>query len=277
MRKNAGMETFDDKTVVVTGAASGIGRGIAVRFAAAGAKVVACDVDATGLDETALAVREVGCSVDLEILDVRDEDAYNALASRVTADVLCLNAGVFRGGLIWESPRSDWDWVMSVNLHGVLNGLRAFVPGMIQRGAPAHIEITASMAGLIATGMSGIYTASKFAALAVAESLARDLQSVAAPIGVSVLCPSAVNTGIGSSQRNREEAVSNDAGAEAIEKILTDFCAAGLDPMDVGQMVVDAIRSDQFLVPTKDTFAEFIRVRSEALQRKELPPFQMFD
>lgn len=271
------METLTDKTVVVTGAASGIGRGIAVAFAREGAKVVACDVDASGLDATALAVREVGCNVEVEILDVRSEEAWTALAARVVPDVLCLNAGVFRGGLIWESPRSDWDWVMSVNVHGVLNGLRAFVPGMIDRGAPAHIEITASMAGLIATGMSGIYTASKFAAVAIAESLLRDLQAVGAPIGVSVLCPSAVNTAIGSSQRNREDAVHDDSGAEAIEQILVDFCAKGIDPNEVGQMVVDAIRAEQFLIPTRDTAAEFIRTRSDALQRYELPPFQMFD
>ncbi len=271
------MQDLKDKTAFVTGAASGIGRGIAVRLAAAGANVVAADVDAAGLDETALAVREVGRNVDVELLDVRDEEAFAALATKFNPDVLCLNAGVFRGGLMWESPVADWEWVMSVNVFGIINGLRAFVPGMIERGRPGHIEITASMAGLVATGMSGIYTASKFAALAMAESLARDLQSVGAPIGVSVLCPSAVNTGIGSSQRSREEAVADDAGANAIEEILTDFCAKGLDPSEVGQMVVEAIQHDQFLIPTRDTFAEFIRVRSEALMRRELPPFQMFD
>ena len=271
------MDTFEDKVVVITGAASGIGRGMAVKFAAAGARVVACDVDANGLDGTALAVREVGCAIDLEILDVRSQRAFNELAARVTPDVLCLNAGVFRGGLMWESPHADWEWVLSVNVHGILNGIRAFVPAMIERSTQAHIEITASMAGLVATGMSGVYTASKFAALAIAESLARDLQSVNAPIGVSVLCPSAVNTGIGSSQRNREDAPDPDAGADAMDKILTDFCAAGLDPSDVGTMVVEAIRRNEFLIPTRGTFAEFINVRSDALQRKELPPFQMFD
>ena len=271
------MQDFNDKTVFVTGAASGIGRGMAVRFAAAGANVVAADMDASGLDGTALAVREVGCNVDVELLDVRDPDAWAAVAQRIEPDVLCLNAGVFRGGLIWESPIADWEWVMSVNVYGILNGLRALVPGMIARGNEGHIEITASMAGLIATGMSGIYTASKFTALAIAESLARDLQSVGAPIGVSVLCPSAVATAIGASQRNRGDVPGADAGADAIEQILIDFCAGGLDPNDVGQMVVDAIRRNDFLIPTKDTFAEFIRVRSEALMRRELPPFQMFD
>ena len=250
---------------------------MAVSFAAAGANVVAADMDAAGLDETALGVREVGCNVDVELLDVRDADAWVSVAQRVTPDVLCLNAGVFRGGLIWESPIADWQWVMSVNVYGVLNGLRAMVPDMIKRGTEAHIEITASMAGLIATGMSGIYTASKFTALAIAESLARDLQSVNAPIGVSVLCPSAVATGIGASQRNREDVPGIDPGADAIEKILVDFCAAGIDPNEVGQMVVDGIRRNDFVIPTKDTFADFIRVRSDALMRRELPPFQMFD
>ncbi len=273
------MKDFDNTTAVVTGAASGIGRGIAVALAAAGANVVAADVDAAGLDDTALAVRGVGCSVELELLDVRDETAFNALAARIEPDVLCLNAGVFRGGLMWESPVADWEWVMSVNVFGIINGIRAFVPGMINRGRAAHIEITASMAGLVATGMSGIYTASKFAAVAMAESLARDLQSVGAPIGVSVLCPSAVATRIGESQRSRTEGVgpSPNAGADAIEEILSDFCAKGLDPNEVGRMVVDGMRRGDFLIPTRDTFGEFVRVRSEALMRRELPPFQMFD
>ena len=98
-----------------------------------------------------------------------------------------------------------------------------------------------------------------------------------APIGVSVLCPSAVNTGIANSQRNRDDVPGDDPGAAAIEQILGDFCAKGLDPNDVGQMVVDAMLRGDFLIPTRDTFGEFIKVRSEALMRRELPPFQMFD
>lgn len=276
------MDQFEGKVGVVTGAGSGIGRALAVRLAGEGMTVVAADIDAAGLDATLLAVHEAGCRGIAVRTDVSRAADMAALAAQVHdelggVDLLCLNAGVFRGGLVWESPVEDWEWVFSVNLYGIVHGLRAFVPGMIERGTEAHIEITASMAGLIATGMSGIYTVSKFAALALAESLANDLRSVGAPIGVSVLTPSAVATGIAESQRNREGRPGPDAGADAVEQILRDFCAEGLDPAEVAATIVAAIRRGDFLIPTKDTFAEFIRVRSEALMRKELPPFQMFD
>jgi NAD(P)-dependent dehydrogenase (short-subunit alcohol dehydrogenase family) len=277
------MESFTDKVVVVTGAGSGIGRGMAVAFAREGARVVAADVDADGLDETALAVKKEACGdVMTAVVDVRHGDEMDALAARVDAecggaDVLCNNAGVFRGGVVWQNPQSDWDWVFGVNVFGIVNGLRAFVPGMIERGREGHIVNTASMAGLVATGMSGIYTVSKFAAVALSEVLARDLQSARAPIGVSVLCPSAVATRIAESQRNREQPIDDDESANAIEHILGDFCGRGIDPMGVGPMVVAAVRRGQFLIGTKDTVREFLRVRNEALMRWELPPFQMFD
>ncbi len=276
------MQDFKDKVVVVTGAASGIGRGIVAAFAREGARTVAADVDGDGLDETAKLVRDAGGDISTEIVDVRDGAQVEALAARVDehlggTDVLCNNAGVFRGGLVWQSPVADWEWVFSVNFYGIVHGLRAFVPRMIAGGRDGYIVNTASMAGLVATGMSGVYTASKFAAVALSESLARDLQSVNAPIGVSVLCPSAVATQIAVSQRNRDVAAAPAEDADAIEAILRDFCAAGIDPDDVGPMVVDAVRNGQFLIGTRDTVPEFLRVRNDALMRYELPPFQMFD
>lgn len=276
------MQDFSNRTAVVTGAASGIGRGLALAFAHAGARVVAADVDADGLDETATICRAAGAAVMSAVVDVRSEVEVQSLADRVDeefggTDVLCNNAGVFRGGLVWENPVADWEWVFSVNLYGIVHGLRAFVPRMLARGAEGHIVNTASMAGLIASGMSGIYTVSKFAVVALSETLARDLQSVGAPIGVSVLCPSAVATQIGASQRNRADVPGPDAGADAIEQILRDFCAAGAAPEDVGELVLAAVRRGEFLIPTRDTFGGFLETRNAALLRRELPPFQMFD
>ncbi len=276
------MHELQGKVAVITGAASGIGRALVLRLASDGMSVVAADVDTDGLRQVVREVAATGREAISVATDVRDAAAMAALAQHVEerfggVDLLCLNAGVFRGGLVWESPVADWDWVLSVNLYGVIHGLRAFVPGMLRRGSEAHIEITSSMAGLVATGMSGIYTVSKFAVVALAECLANDLRAVGAPIGVSVLTPSAVATAIGDSQRSRRDRPGPDAGADRIEEILRDFCAAGLAPDDVAKMVVDGVRRGDFLIPTKDGFAEFIRVRAEALMRRELPPFQMFD
>jgi NAD(P)-dependent dehydrogenase (short-subunit alcohol dehydrogenase family) len=276
------VQDFSGKTAVITGAAGGIGRGLAVAFAREGARVVAVDLDREGLDGTAALVRDAGVEVMVDVVDVRDGDGLAALAATVDdrfggTDVLCNNAGVFRGGVVWQSPIEDWEWVFSINLYGVIHGLRAFVPRMIAHGREAHIVNTASMAGLVATGMSGIYTVSKFAVEALSEVLANDLRNAGAPIGVSVLCPSSVATQIAASQRNREVVPGPVDDADAIEKILGDFCGQGIDPMGVGPMVVDAVRRGQFVIGTRDTLPEFVRVRAEALQRYELPPFQMFD
>src|SRR3954466_8654047 len=187
------MHDFNGKVAVVTGAGSGIGRGIAVAFAREGARIVAVDVDVEGLEGTAKIVRDdEGGDIVTEIVDVRDGARLEALAASVESqfggtDVLCNNAGGFRGGHVWQNPIEDWDWVLSVNLYGIIHGLRAFVPRMLARGTEGHIVNTASMAGLIATGSSGIYTVSKFAAEALSEVLANDLRGSGAPIGVSVL------------------------------------------------------------------------------------------
>ncbi len=276
------MESLEDKVAVVTGAASGIGQALCVELAREGMTIVAVDVDAGGLDLTLLGVHEAGCRAVAIRTDVSRADEMVALADQVDAefggvDLLCLNAGVFRGGLLWESPIEDWDWVFSVNVYGIIHGIRAFVPRMIARGSEAHIEITSSMAGLIATGMSGVYTVSKFAALALAEVLANDLKAAGAPIGVSVLCPSAVATRIGQSERNREGVRPDVESATAIETILRDFCGAGRQPAEIAPEIVAAIKRGDFVIPTRDSMADFVRTRSEALQRKELPPFQMFD
>ena len=280
--KNRRMEQLEGKVAVVTGAASGIGQALCVELARAGSTIIAADVDAAGLDDTLVAVHSAGCRAVAVRTDVRRADDMVQLADHVDAefggtDLLCLNAGVFRGGLLWESPIEDWDWVFSVNVFGIVNGIRAFVPRMIERGTPAHIEITSSRAGLVATGRSGVYTVSKFAAFAIAEVLANDLLASGAPIGVSVLCPSAVATRIGESERNREGIRPDVDSATAIESILVDFCGNGLAPEEVAPGIVEGIRRGDFVIPTRESMSEFVRVRSEALQRKELPPFQMFD
>ena len=272
---------FAGKVTVVTGAASGIGRGLVHAFAGSGASVVAADVDAAALSETAAKDPDRITTV---VTDVSQFASVDALADRAfeqygTVDVLCNNAGVFAGGLIWERPVTDYEWTLGVNLWGILHGIRAFVPRLLASGRPAHIVNTVSMAGLCSTPFTAPYNISKFAALAASECLAHDLAAVGAPIGVSVVVPSAVATRIGASGRNRPAPL---AGVESedgafVEQALVELTGRGLDPNDVAAMILDAIRTDTYLVPTKPSYRLQIEERFEALVEKRRPPVPDFD
>jgi NAD(P)-dependent dehydrogenase (short-subunit alcohol dehydrogenase family) len=263
------MEELNGKVAVVTGAASGIGRALVDRLRAEGAQVVAADVeDAPGIVRT-----DVSSYDDVAALA---DHAYNQYGQ---VDILCNNAGVFCGGLMWERPPEDFTWTLGVNLWGILHGIRAFVPRMIAAGSPAHIVNTVSMAGLCTTAFSGPYTISKFAALAATETLAHDLAAVGAPIKVSAVVPGAVNTAIAASARNRPSALGGRRSDDAsfVEGALADFTKTGAAPDEVAAMVVDAIRTEQFLVPTRPSYAPAIRERCDALVERQLPPMPDFD
>ncbi len=268
------MEQLHGKVAVVTGAASGIGWALAQRFVAEGMRVVAADVE-----------RVSAAGVTPYIADVSRFDDVAALAAHAyqtfgAVDVLCNNAGVFAGGLMWERPASDFTWTLGVNLWGILHGIRAFVPRMLAAGTPAHIVNTVSMAGLCTNAFSGPYTVSKFAAFAATECLAHDLASIGAPIKVSAVVPGAVATSIGKSGRNRppDLAAPRTDDAAFVEQTLVDFTSTqGAPPEDVAAMIVDAIRTEEFLVPTRPSYAEQIRNRTDALIAKQLPPMPTFD
>lgn len=263
------MEDLNGKVAVVTGAASGIGRALVERLRTEGCEVVAADVE-----EAPGIIRA----------DVSAYDDVAALANHVYdrhghVDILCNNAGVFCGGLMWERPLEDFSWTLGVNLWGILHGIRAFVPRMVAAGTPGHIVNTVSMAGLCTNAFSGPYTISKFAALAATESLAHDLAASGAPIKVSAVVPGAVNTAIASSARNRPPvlAASRTEDAAFVDNVLADFTSRGADPEDVAGMIVDAIHTEQFLVPTRPSYARLIRERSDALAERRLPPMPEFD
>jgi NAD(P)-dependent dehydrogenase (short-subunit alcohol dehydrogenase family) len=275
------MDSFDGKVAVVTGAGSGIGRALAEAFSAEGARVVAADVEAAALAATAENLGEATTLV----TDVSRADDVQALADHAYAtyggvDILCNNAGVFAGGLIWERPESDFEWTLGVNLWGILHGIRAFVPRMLAAGTPAHIVNTVSMAGLCSTPFTGPYNVSKFAALAASECLAHDLATIGAPIKVSVVVPGAVDTQIGKSGRNRPEALAAPTSDDAsfVEQALVDLTTSnGTPPPEVAAMILDAIRTETHLVPTKPSFAPQIQERMEALLARRLPPSPAFD
>ncbi|MGH9047768.1 MAG: SDR family NAD(P)-dependent oxidoreductase, partial [Acidimicrobiales bacterium] len=203
------MEDLSGRVAVVTGGASGIGYALAERFAGEGMGVVIADVEEAALKGAGAMLRATGADV-LEVeTDVRDAGQVESLAERAVAHfgavhVVCNNAGVAggaAGGALWDIALEDWEWTLGVNLRGVINGVRAFVPRLVAQGE-GHVVNTASMAGLIAGG-GGAYGVSKAGVVSLSESLYFGLQQADAGVGVSVLCPGWVNTHLADSERNR--------------------------------------------------------------------------
>ena len=278
------MEHLDGKCAVVTGAGSGIGQALAHAFAAEGMRVAIADVQADALAATEEQLRAGGAKVLAATVDVSDANSVRAFAARVDeeldgVDVLCNNAGVFAGGLTWDRPVADFEWVMGVNFYGILHGIQAFVPGMIERGRPGHVVNTMSAAGLFASAYSAPYTASKFAAFALTECLAGELAATGAPIGVTALCPGAVKTGIASSGRNRPAATETVASPESefVDRMLDENTELGMPPARTAAMVVDAVRSNRYLQLTGDGYATALRVRVDELLAGGLPSLPPFD
>jgi NAD(P)-dependent dehydrogenase (short-subunit alcohol dehydrogenase family) len=267
------------RVAVVTGAASGIGRAMSERFAAAGMHLVLADIEAEPLAEVAGALRGQGCEVEAERLDVRDSAALEALSQRCFsrfggAHVLCNNAGVASGGPVWEISEQDWDWVIGVNLVAMVHGIRAFVPKMIASGDPGHIVNTASIAGLTCPAFMSPYTVTKHAVVALSDTLKSDLALSDAPIGVSVLCPGWVRTRIHESDRNHPAGETIDAGEElAVMRELVDgFIAGGIDPAVVAEQVHDAVVNGRFWIRTHPEMEPMVAKRCEAIIAGEPPP-----
>jgi NAD(P)-dependent dehydrogenase (short-subunit alcohol dehydrogenase family) len=255
------------KTAVVTGGASGIGRALTLRFARDGANVVVADLDTTGMEAVAAEARGLGVKALTVRTDVSELAQVEALAARAfeafgAVHVLCNNAGVAAWGGLESASHHDWQWVLGVNLWGVIHGVEAFVPRMIARGEPGHIVNTASMAGLVASKGLGVYNTSKYAVVGLSETLAKDLKPYR--IGVSVLCPMGVHTRIRDSERNRPAALRNQraGGGEPVELI-----GRYLAPDTVADMVLAAIRSTEMYVITHDEAMEPLRRRAERLER----------
>jgi NAD(P)-dependent dehydrogenase (short-subunit alcohol dehydrogenase family) len=274
------MRDFEGKVAVVTGAASGIGRGMAETFAAAGMKVVLADVEDEALAHAERVMTDAGAHVIAVKADVRKATDVEALAERAYAEfgavhVLCNNAGVGAGGLAWEQTVDDWTWVLGVNLWGVIHGVRAFVPRMIAGGEEGHVVNTASIAGLSAGPFMASYYVSKFGVVALSESMQGELTMLQSKLKVSVLCPGYVNTNITDSRRNRPaELAETLPQPEAPQGGLRDILKErGLPPIEVGRMVLDAIREERFYVLTTHDFDERLRERMEnVLERRNPAP-----
>ena len=276
------MQELTGRVAVVTGAGSGIGRAMALRFAAEGMTVAIADIDGAAAEATAslIAEQHPGATTLTRAVDVGDAVAVDAFADDAFAalghvDVLCNNAGVFVGGLLWERPAADIDFIFDVNVHGVLNNIRSFVPRMIDQDTDGHIVTTASVAGLFGSPFSGPYGVSKFAAFAVGETLAHDLLATGSKLRASVLCPGIVKTDIARKAAAREplQGTTTSEAQRFVNGVLLDIVDEhGIDPNLVADRVVDAIRDETFLILTHDHHAAHITDRAETLANHELPP-----
>ncbi|MGH3216239.1 MAG: SDR family NAD(P)-dependent oxidoreductase [Trebonia sp.] len=262
------------KVAVVTGAASGIGLGLSERFAAEGMHVVMADVEEPALSKAASAFADNGASVLPVLTDVADRAAVDALRDSAVAafgavHVVCNNAGVGGPhGALWECPPGEWDWVLGVNLGGVINGVRAFMPLLLEQDA-GHMVNTSSIFGVFA-GTLGPYGVSKHAVAALTETLYFNLKSLGVShVGVSVLCPGAVRTNFGTSARNRPSwagplAVRDEAEQESAERF-SRLSATGASPAEVAAIVVDGIRARRFYLLTSENRNEAVTRRGEEI------------
>jgi NAD(P)-dependent dehydrogenase (short-subunit alcohol dehydrogenase family) len=273
------MRELEGKCAVVTGAASGIGRAMAEAFANEGMRVVLADIESGALEEAAAALRARGATVLAVPTDVSQAEQVQALADRAVAefgrvDVVCNNAGVALSGTTWDHTLADWQWLLGVNLWGVVHGVRTFVPRMLQQGGEGHIVNTGSVAGLTSNPFMSIYNVSKHAVVTLSETLQKELTLMDTQVRVSVLCPGFVNTRILEAERNRPAALQNAVAAErhpTFEEMASAALAAGLSPAQVAAQVVDAVKTERFYILTHPEFAPRVRERMDDILQGRTP------
>ena len=271
------MKMLEGKVAAVTGAASGLGRAMALAFAGEGMHAALADVDEPGLQSTLNEVQSRGVRAFAMRVDVsryQDVESFcsKAIAQFGATHVVCNNAGVSPLGAVWENTLADWQWILGVNLWGVIHGVRAFVPRLLAQGE-GHVVNTASVAGLISPPGMGAYNVTKHAVVALSESLHHDLRLRGSPVGVSVLCPAYVPTGIADSERNRPRELLNPGKSPSKEEaMLKKAVASGkLSADDVARAVVAAVKEERFYVLTHPRIKGAIRARMEDILDERAP------
>jgi NAD(P)-dependent dehydrogenase (short-subunit alcohol dehydrogenase family) len=280
------MQDFEAKVAVVTGAASGMGRAFAERFAQEGMKVVLADIEEAPLQQAVTELRRSEHDVLGVVTDVADAASVEALARQAIdaygkVHIVCNNAGVAgERGLVWEETPNFWQWMMGINFHGVLNGIRTFVPLMLEHGEEGHIVNTASIAGL-GPGW-GVYGVTKHAVIALTEWLSMNLQMVDAKINASVLCPGGVATNITTLYRSRPDALQDDPSSVAASvearriqryrERMTAAVAAGKQPPEIADILIEGIRSNDFYILTHPEQEEArIQARADLMKSRRAP------
>ena len=284
------MKEFKGKVAVVTGAASGIGRALAAKSVQEGMKVVLADVEEPALKQAEGELKASGAQVLAVRTDVSQATEVETLARQAfetygAVHLLFNNAGVlntsslFAGTTVWESALADWQWVLGVNLWGVIHGLHAFVPRMLAQESEGHIVNTASSTGLISGAGLGVYKASKHGIVTLSETLALELAAHGARLKASVLCPDWVNTRIINAERNRPQALQHTSEqllpspqVVAMLQAMRQGRQAGLEPSEVADLVFDAIRQEQFyILPDPQLTKQFVQLRMEDILQERLP------
>lgn len=280
------IKDFKGRTAVLTGAGSGFGLECARIGARLGMNLVLVDVQQDALDGARAELEKAGAQVLARKVDVSKAAEMEALAAAVqqrfgAPHFVFNNAGVGAGGLIWENSVADWEWVLGVNLWGVVHGVRLFTPMMLAAAKAdpewqGHIVNTASMAGLLTPPNMGIYNVSKHAVVSLTETLYQDLRLVTDQIGASVLCPYFVPTGIHRSERNRpgELAADKPTKSQLIGQAMSDKAVSSgkITAAEVAQKVFDAIAADQFYVFSHPKALGNVRSRMEAIVDIRNPP-----
>ena len=275
------MKEFKGKVAVITGAASGIGRGLAERCASEGMKVALADVEEASLAKAENELKAAGGTVLAVKTDVSKRGDVEELARRTLeafgkVHLLFNNAGIGAGGSPWEATWNDWEWAIGVNLWGVIYGVKVFTPLMLAQNDECHIVNTSSTAGLVVGGMSAPYSVTKHGVVALSESLHVTLQARNALVKVSVLCPGLVSTNILDSERNRPVDLKNPpvelspqmrAGLDMFKAAL----AAAMPPKQVADIVFDAIRNEKFYIVTDPAWMEAVKARVDDVMQLENP------
>lgn len=247
------MDDLKDKVAVITGAASGIGRAMADAFAQQGMRLVLADITEDALNTAVEELRRAGVDCLSSVVDVSKAEQVEALAELAfdtygSVNVLCNNAGVSTIGRQWEQTHDDWEWVLSVDLWGPINGIRSFVPRMLAAGQPGHIVNTASLGGLMLAPLVGPYSAAKHAVVGISRGLRAELGGTG--IDVSVICPAEVRTGMVTGIRERVAATKDNVPDEiaGILDVLESSLRTSLEPAAVGELVVNAIQTNTFWI-----------------------------
>lgn len=267
------MKQFKGKVAVITGGASGIGLALAQRFASEGMKLVLADIEAEALERACTGLRQDGAEVHGVVTDVSEGASVanlrdQALSTFGAAHVVCNNAGVQLAGPTWQLSEQDWRWLLGVNLWGVIHGVRAFVPHMLELKDECHIVNTSSMAGFLSVPLMSAYQVSKHGVVTLTETLAQELATEAPHIGVSVLCPAFVQTNLHTADRNRPDRLKGQQGIseelrQQLDKSVASLVAGGKPVDEIAAAVLDGIRERRLHILTHPEVVPFAGERIE--------------